>query len=371
MFYSDCSKHTRNKLLSYLLILLCVFVLPNYADAKRVKVGVYNSKPLVFKDEQGEFQGLSIDLLHYIAEQEGWELQFVEGSWQECLARLDAGEIDIQVAIAISDEREKVYSYSEQALIINWGKLFRHPDAPITSIIGLNGKTIALVDNDIHAQVFTDLIDKFDVSLRSVFVSSYDEVLEKVAGGEVDVGVVSRLYAMPNEEHYQVKATPMIFNPIEIHYAAPKGKNRDLLQAIDGYLKELREEKSSFYYQSLDSWFKGGPASAIPAWVKPALIASSGLLLGILFISFLLKRQVATKTKDLQTIFETSPAAIFVHDIRGRLLDMNSTMLKMYGVEKEEGLRLSVIDDYSSTENPLRNAICVLEKGDCRRVATV
>ena len=57
--------------------------------------------------------------------------------------------------------------------------------------------------------------------------------------------------------------------------------------------------------------------------------------------------------KRLQTIFDSSPAAIFIHDMDGTLLDLNQTMLHMYRVDKQKGLTLSIADDYSSPENPL------------------
>lgn len=351
MYYS---KLFGNKLLSFLFILLCVFLLPNHAYAKLVKVGVYSNKPLVFKDQQGMFQGLSIDILQYIAVQEGWELQFVEGSWPESLKRLEAGQIDLQVAIAISDDRKQLYNYSEQALITNWGKLYRHPDTKVSSIQGLKGKTVALVENDIHSIVFADWIARFNINLTTVLVDSYDGVLKRVASGEVDTGVVSRLYAMQNQALFQVQETPMVFNPIDVHYAAPNGENNDLIQAIDQHLKALRKENNSLYYQSLDKWFTAEDDNLVPPWVRPALIVVSGLLSLIIFVSFFLKRQVAVKTRDLQTLFETSHAAIFIHDMDGRALKVNETMLGMFDVDSEDALSLSIIDDYSSPRNPLK-----------------
>ncbi|MBL4904239.1 MAG: PAS domain S-box protein [Desulfocapsa sp.] len=57
--------------------------------------------------------------------------------------------------------------------------------------------------------------------------------------------------------------------------------------------------------------------------------------------------------QKLQMIFELSPAAIFIHDLDGKILSLNQTMLELYGVEKEEGLNLSIIEDYSSPANSL------------------
>ena len=100
----------------------------SHSFAEQLKIGVYNNKPLVFQDEQGEFQGLTIDVLRHIAKKEGWTLEYISGSWPECLRRLEAGDIDLQVAIAFSATRANIYSFPKETLITNWGRLYRHPD---------------------------------------------------------------------------------------------------------------------------------------------------------------------------------------------------------------------------------------------------
>ena len=57
--------------------------------------------------------------------------------------------------------------------------------------------------------------------------------------------------------------------------------------------------------------------------------------------------------QSLQSIFELSPVAIFIHCLDGKIVSLNQTMLDLYGVEKEEGLNLSIVEDYSSPDNPL------------------
>ena len=59
-------------------------------------------------------------------------------------------------------------------------------------------------------------------------------------------------------------------------------------------------------------------------------------------------------TKDyLRTVFNSVYDAIIVHDPDGRVVDVNDKMLDMYGVSREEALKLSIIDDYSASDNPI------------------
>ena len=55
--------------------------------------------------------------------------------------------------------------------------------------------------------------------------------------------------------------------------------------------------------------------------------------------------------QDLQTIFDNVYEAIFIHDTKGRILDVNRKMLEMYGLRREEALMLS-IEDFSGPDNP-------------------
>lgn len=53
-----------------------------------------------------------------------------------------------------------------------------------------------------------------------------------------------------------------------------------------------------------------------------------------------------------RTVFNSVYDAIFIHELDGRIIDVNDKMLKLYRVNKEEALKLSIIKDYSSPDNP-------------------
>jgi PAS domain S-box-containing protein len=56
--------------------------------------------------------------------------------------------------------------------------------------------------------------------------------------------------------------------------------------------------------------------------------------------------------EKLQTIFDSSGDAIFVHDPDGKILDINQKILEMYGVDYQQALSLSIFE-LSSPDNPL------------------
>ncbi len=58
-----------------------------------------------------------------------------------------------------------------------------------------------------------------------------------------------------------------------------------------------------------------------------------------------------TATKDyLNTVFNNIHDAVFVHDVEGKVTDVNDTMLDMYQFTREEAISLSIIPDYTTPE---------------------
>ncbi len=395
-----CSTNSLKKCLVTCLLsalFICMGSVPAFAE--QVTVGVYSNKPLVFQDEKGKFQGLTIDVLRYVAEKEGWELRFVPGTWPECLERLERGETDLQVAIAVSDERKKLFSYPQETLITNWGRLYRRPGVAVESLLDLDGKTVALLEKDIHARVFVELMDKFGKAVKVVYVKSYDEVLAVVQDGQVDVGVVNRLYAMQNAHRFHVETTPMIFNPIEVRYAAPKEKNAHLLQAIDSHLQVLRSDKDSVYYHSLEKWFDHSQDTRIPGWIKPLLLIAGCLFL-LVFLSFLiLRRQVAVKTGELKgvnqqltdqisqlqqaeealrgseeklrTLIDTTDTAYVVVDDQGNVQEANPEYVRLTGHREFSEIEGRCVLEWTADYDKKRNSVAVsrcYEEGNIRNL---
>ena len=60
-----------------------------------VTVGLYENPPKIFTTETGEPAGLFVEIIEAVARAEGWRLAYVPCNWNECLTRLENGEIDL------------------------------------------------------------------------------------------------------------------------------------------------------------------------------------------------------------------------------------------------------------------------------------
>ena len=272
----------------------------------KVKAGVYQNRPLVFYQDNTDFKGLYIDILEYIAGEEGWELEYVACKWSECLKKLKKGEVDLLTAVGYSEERAKKYAYTRETVVANWAQIYAREGTEIGSFPDLKDRTVAVLEEDIYYRPFRELLRLFDVNSRLVFLKSYDDILRTVSEGRVDAGVVNRLYGGLNEGRFHVVKTPVIFSPIDVKIAFPKkGPLTPMLRStIDGYLRRLKEDPNSVYYQSINRWFGGFTGPLFPAYLKWVFLSGAVLLLLVLLMSCLLRKQVRAKTGELALKYE-------------------------------------------------------------------
>jgi len=156
------------------------------ADSKTVRVGVYDNSPKIYKDANGDIKGFWADITNYIAEKEKWNLVYVYGTWDEGLARLEKGEIDLIVIV-----QDQVIKYANKAI-----------------------KIIENVDNDKIRAIFEKLIDNaiFYTKEKGKISVSLKEVRDKIRFEVIDNGIGSPKY----EQEYiflrfyrATNATPM------------------------------------------------------------------------------------------------------------------------------------------------------------------
>ncbi|MDO9221047.1 MAG: GGDEF domain-containing protein, partial [Thiobacillus sp.] len=266
-----------------------------------VRVGVFDNPPIVSATPGAAPEGIAIDVIRWVAKQENWQVTYVPDSFDHLVARLERGDIDLFAGIAYSDERAQRFQFSQQSLIGNWGMVFRHAQARIDSLPDLKGKRVALMRSGTHSQALVELSAQFDLPFIPVYVDSYPQVLEAIAERRADAGVVNRVFAALHAYEPDLAVTGIVFNPIFVHYAAPKHASPVVLQALDRHLAALKADTHSAYYESLRTWLEAAaPADSYPRWLPWAAAAAGSLLVLSVVIAGLLRHQVRRQTGELQ-----------------------------------------------------------------------
>ena len=264
-----------------------------------VRVGVFDNKPIVFKDNQGKISGFAIDLLEQIARKNGWQLEYHFDAWSKQLPALENGDIDLLVGIAYSQARAEKFDFTTQTAINNWGVVLQAGDAKITSLQDLVGKRIALMKKSIHSTAFIEMMKGFNFDFVVVDANDYASTLVEVERGEADAAVINRVFSLLHGDKDNLKETGIIFNPVEVRYAAPKGKSADVLSGIDASLSEAKSIPSSYYYIALHKWLGTGATNANYAWALWVIIVAVTLLTLVLVYNYMLAKQVRSRTRQL------------------------------------------------------------------------
>jgi GGDEF domain-containing protein/ABC-type amino acid transport substrate-binding protein len=269
-------------------------------DRVPVRVGVFENAPIVTAGPGMQPEGIAIDMIRRVAQRENWQVTYVPDSFDKLVARLEQGDIDLLVGFAYSDERAARFQFNQQSLLGNWGMVFRHAGADVHSLPDLKGKRVALMRSSTHSQALVELSKQFDAAFTPVYVDTYPQVLEAIVERRADAGAVNRVFAALHAHHPEVVATSIVFNPVFVHYAAPKGADPARLAAIDRHLVALKADPQSAYYDSLRHWLEAAPANRVPNWLPWTAAAAAGVLVLALAIAGLLRHQVQRQTGELQ-----------------------------------------------------------------------
>ncbi len=320
-----------------LLLLWLATALP--AHAREVRVGVYANEPKVFVDSSGQPAGLFVDLFDAIARAEGWTPRYVPCEWQACLDGLNTGRLDLVPDVAWSEPRQRQYGFHERAALRSWSQVYSRREAGIASLFDIGGRRVAVLRGSIQADVFQGLAGSFGLSVDMVPVDTLDQAFAAVARGEADAAIANHRYGDRHAPDHGLVATPIVFQPASLYFAAGKGVNTDLLEGIDRQLARWQQDPRSVYYDILGRW--GSPLQSVPVapWLKWGLAGAVLLLLLSLATVWWLRRQIDLRTRHLReseqrltTILDTVEAHIYIKDTDYRYQYANRPLREMIGL---------------------------------------
>jgi len=127
------------------------------------------------------------------------------------------------------------------------------------------------------------------------------------------------------------------------HYVDPKRRAELVEQLerhgfVDGYEIEVTRKDGTPIHIALSSVF------------YPAQGYSEGVIIDITARKQM-EQQLTESEKYYREIFGATSDAIFIHDMQGRILDVNRTVTQMFGLTREEALN-STVEDLSQGEPP-------------------
>lgn len=369
------------------------------AQTRVVKVGAYHNPPKIELAADGQVTGFWPDLLAQIAASEDWRIEYVPGTWAENLQRLQEGIIEVMPDVAYTDERAQRFSFSAQPVLLSWTRLYvRQDNETIQSIQDLQNKRVAALRASVNLEGvggLRELMRSFDIQTTFVELDDYNQVFDALAKNQVDASITNRDFGDRYAESFQVKATPIIFQPTSIRFAFPKGaSSSDLLREhIDARLKTMKSDNNSGYFRLLAHYFEAEIAEkrieVVPSWFRNVLGIAALMVLGFGFTVIFSRSQVARNTRQLRHSNRALAAekerlsvtlasigdAVIATDIDGVVVLLNRIASKLTGWNSNEAVGqpleqvFRIVDgrSYEPREDPVEK---VLRSGNIETLAS-
>lgn len=287
-----------------LALLAWLFSASTFGAAREVRVGVYDNPPKLMLGKSGRPDGIFGDLLVEIARQEGWTIEVVACKWDDCLDGLSTGRIDLLPDVARTEEREGVLDFHAEPALHSWSVLFVPARDRVASMLDFKGKRIAVLAGSVQESYLRQMFAGFGVEVSLVPVTSFDEGFALVAKGGADAAAANHYYGEQNARRYGLMSSSAVFLPSRLFFATLRGANADLLAAIDRHLANWQASEVSPYYKVLNKWMAQLPATVWPAWLGWAVVGGVTVILVVVLINAMLRRQVRVQTARLEADFE-------------------------------------------------------------------
>jgi signal transduction histidine kinase len=265
-------------------------------------VGIYQNPPKVFINEQGQPDGFFVDLLSALSPRLQVKFDYVEVTWPEGLDDLADGKIDLLVDVVSSPSRQEDYELSKVAVLENWATLYIHEkeEPSYYTLQDLPGKTIAVMQQDNNYAAFKARLAADSAKVRFIEVVGYPEVLQAVAQGKADMGLVNCYFGKYYSHKLPVQEVSILVNPSTIHFAGTKPKTAELIGRIDRELHKLKQDEESVYYDLINRWLAAPNFFVIPKWLNRLLAFAAVLFFAITVITIFLVLKLKQRKRELQ-----------------------------------------------------------------------
>ncbi|WP_449241828.1 ATP-binding protein [Desulfovibrio sp.] len=297
----------RAHVLIFLLLLAAALAAPAamlHADEPRprVRAALSGLPPGAFLDEEGRPRGLAVEVMEEVARAEGWDLEWVPCSGQECVGFMRQERVDVLPYVAQTEERAEFLDFSRRKYTRTWGAVYTRPGEKPASLMDMAGRTVALARGSRLAQGFLELMEEYGLSVSAHWVNTQPEVLGAVSRGEAGAGVVCRLYGEYAASMYGVAPATITFMPSFEAAAVLKGQKAWILKGFDRQMDRLVMDRGSVLHASLQRWLDRDHGHALPEWFGLGLALGLAVVAAALILATLFGLRAGRQRRDLLTI---------------------------------------------------------------------
>lgn len=255
--------------------------------------------------ENGIAKGMAVDIAKALSKEMNRQIDIELVDWQTAQEKVLKGEADGLIGMSVSEERKKLYDFSDPILTNDFSLFVRNDDLRIRGPGSLAGMRVAVTRGGLPR---TYLVAHSEI--RTVPVESYREGLELLAAGSIDVFAGDRwvgAYTIQKHDMKGIKLAESSFASLPGAIALRKG-NPQLVAEIDRALAKL--ERTGTMAQIRGKWHPHEMLFLSWARARELVITAASIVLLALAASMAvwivsLKRQIRERRKAEQAFRES------------------------------------------------------------------
>ncbi|SDQ05824.1 amino acid ABC transporter substrate-binding protein, PAAT family /amino acid ABC transporter membrane protein, PAAT family [Streptococcus equinus] len=194
--------------------------------------------PFEYQNDSGKYEGIDVDLIKAIAEQQGFNIELSNPGFDAALNAVQAGQADAVIAgMSITDARKEIFDFSDPYYTSNI-LLAVKKGSSVKSYEDLNGMIVGAKNGTASYTWLSEHADQYGYSLRAFDEAS--TMYDSLNSGSID--------ALMDDEavlRYAIKQGRKFETPIdgeksgEYGFAVNKGANPELLEMFNNGLAAL------------------------------------------------------------------------------------------------------------------------------------
>lgn len=211
-------------------------------------LGNMNLAPVVYLDGNTP-QGLGVDIVHALEKYISQPIEIRAMNWSEAQSLVAAGDADALIQINPTDERLKIYDFSDPFLESQFSIFTRSDTIGISGPTSLRGRTVGVEPGGLPEKVL-----ETDPLIHLTTIQDFHEGFTRLNEGSLDAVVVDYRvgsYVLATHSIHNIKA---IGDPIASSYSsiAVKKGNTRLLNEINAALRMIKADGT--YQKILTNW---------------------------------------------------------------------------------------------------------------------
>lgn len=329
----------------------------------RVKVAAVDKfVPLSFSNEQGQFEGLSAEVLSRISLRTGLRFDVEQGSsLPRQIDEVSSGRVDMLASVIPSIERSEKIRFTRPYLSNPYVLVVAADNDRLITLEDMPGKRLALINgNNLIMEITRDY-----PGIGFVDVENPEQALDLVAKGSVDATVVpliSARYMIARHYRGRLRITSTVGRePARITFGVNRSQ-LELYSILDKALLSISPEEMD----ELTNHWRSEIIIEDSYWARHRNVIIQGFGLAALLLLVTLgwvfylrnlirkraqaERALSDQMRFMSVLIDGTPHPIYVRDRQGRLMACNNAYLDVFGFKLEDVIGKTVVE--TDTGNP-------------------